>query len=73
MQSQKALEAIGKSLQAQYERWQPRAKYKVSLDPTLEDVRKLCVSYRRNAKNERVLFHYNGHGVPKPTVNGEVR
>ena len=72
MQSQKALEAIGKSLQAQYERWQPRAKYKVSLDPTLEDVKKLCVSYRRAAKSERVLFHYNGHGVPKPTINGEV-
>ena len=23
-------------------------------------------------QNERVLFHYNGHGVPRPTVNGEV-
>ncbi|CAB1344925.1 unnamed protein product, partial [Coregonus sp. 'balchen'] len=21
---------------------------------------------------ERVLFHYNGHGVPRPTVNGEI-
>ncbi|QDZ20105.1 regulatory-associated protein of TOR [Chloropicon primus] len=72
MQPQKALEAIGKSLQAQYERWQPRAKYRVSLDPTLEDVKKLCVSYRRAAKSERVLFHYNGHGVPKPTLNGEM-
>lgn len=27
---------------------------------------------RRNAKSERVLFHYNGHGVPRPTANGEV-
>ena len=33
---------------------------------------KLCSSLRRNAKEERVLFHYNGHGVPKPTVNGEI-
>ena len=24
------------------------------------------------AQNERVLFHYNGHGVPRPTANGEV-
>ena len=23
-------------------------------------------------QNERVLFHYNGHGVPRPTANGEV-
>ena len=72
MQPQKALDAIGKALQAQYERWQPRAKYKLQLDPTVEDVKKLCVSCRRNAKNERVLLHYNGHGVPRPTVNGEV-
>jgi hypothetical protein len=40
----------GKNLQAQYERWQPRAKYKMHLDPTMEDVKKLCVSCRRTAK-----------------------
>nr|PNR35773.1 hypothetical protein PHYPA_021623 [Physcomitrium patens] len=70
--SVKALEAIGKNLQTQYERWQPRARYKVSLDPTVEDVKKLCLSCRKNAKGERVLFHYNGHGVPRPTTNGEI-
>lgn len=68
----KALEAIGSNLQKQYERWQPRARYKQSLDPTSEEVKKLCCSLRRNAKEERVLFHYNGHGVPKPTTNGEI-
>lgn len=70
--SGKALEKIGQSLQQQYERWQPRARYKQSLDPTSEDVKKLCTSLRRNAKEERLLFHYNGHGVPKPTANGEI-
>ena len=69
---QKSLEAIGANLLKQYERWQPRARYKQSLDPTVDDVKKLCTSLRRNAKDERVLFHYNGHGVPKPTVNGEI-
>nr|XP_045605742.1 regulatory-associated protein of mTOR-like isoform X2 [Procambarus clarkii] len=68
----KAIEAIGNSLQKAYERWQPRARYKQSLDPTVDDVKKLCMSLRRNAKEERVLFHYNGHGVPKPTTNGEI-
>jgi len=72
MQSQKALETIGKNLQAQYERWQPRAKYKTQLDPTVDDLKKLCVTSRRTAKGERMLFHYNGHGVPRPTVNGEI-
>lgn len=72
MSPQKALDAIGANLQKQYERWQPRARYKHSLDPTSDDVKKLCTSLRKNAKEERVLFHYNGHGVPKPTINGEI-
>ncbi|THF97486.1 hypothetical protein TEA_029172 [Camellia sinensis var. sinensis] len=25
-----------------------------------------------NANSDRVLFHYNGHGVPKPTANGKI-
>ena len=70
--NQKAVEIVGANLQHQYERWQPRARYKLSLDPTVDDVRKLCSSLRRNAKDERVLFHYNGHGVPRPTANGEI-
>ncbi|XP_076441319.1 regulatory-associated protein of mTOR-like isoform X2 [Babylonia areolata] len=72
MSAQKALETIGGNLQKQYERWQPRARYKQSLDPTVDEVKKLCTSLRRNAKEERVLFHYSGHGVPRPTVNGEI-
>lgn len=47
---QKTLEAIGLNLQKQYERWQPRARYKQSLDPTVDEVKKLCSSLRRNAK-----------------------
>uniref|UniRef100_A0A4W3JYD1 Regulatory-associated protein of mTOR n=1 Tax=Callorhinchus milii TaxID=7868 RepID=A0A4W3JYD1_CALMI len=72
MSPQKALESIGANLQKQYENWQPRARYKQSLDPTVDEVKKLCTSLRRNAKEERVLFHYNGHGVPRPTINGEI-
>jgi len=29
---------------------QPRARYKQSLDPTVDDVKKLCDSLRRSAK-----------------------
>ncbi|XP_051130261.1 regulatory-associated protein of TOR 1 isoform X2 [Andrographis paniculata] len=72
MTPEKAIEAIGKTLNQQYERWQPKARYKYSLDPTVEDVKKLCMTCRKYAKSERVLFHYNGHGVPKPTPSGEI-
>ncbi|PRP73403.1 regulatory-associated protein of mTOR-like [Planoprotostelium fungivorum] len=71
-QPSKALENIGKALQAGYERLQPRARHKIALDPTSENAKKMCQSERKNAKDERVLFHYNGHGVPKPTHSGEI-
>ncbi|XP_060176364.1 regulatory-associated protein of TOR 1-like [Lycium barbarum] len=69
---QRALETIGRTLNEQYERWQPKARYKISLDPTVDELKKLCTTCRKYAKSERVLFHYNGHGVPKPTPNGEI-
>ncbi|KAL0318163.1 UNVERIFIED_CONTAM: Regulatory-associated protein of TOR 1 [Sesamum calycinum] len=81
MAPQKALEAIGRTLNQQYERWQPKVRKtmiffrldtKISLDPTVDEVKKLCTTCPKCAKSERVLFHYNGHGVPKPTPNGEI-
>ena len=69
---QKALETIGAALQAQYERWQSRARYRQLLDPTADELRRLCAALRRSARNDRVLVHLNGHGVPRPTANGEV-
>ncbi|KAK1750220.1 raptor N-terminal caspase like domain-containing protein [Echria macrotheca] len=68
----KALENIGKALQAQYETLAIRTRYKQYLDPSIEETKKFGISLRRNAKDERVLFHYNGHGVPKPTPSGEI-
>jgi len=29
-------------------------------------------SSRKAAKEDRVLIHYNGHGVPRPTIPGEL-
>lgn len=65
-------EIIMRNLQQQYEFWQPKARYKTLLDPTSEEVRRLCVNLRKSAKEERILFHYNGHGVPRPTRAGEL-
>jgi regulator-associated protein of mTOR len=66
------LHAIGKALQQQYEQLSMRTRYKCALDPTVEETRKYATGLRKNARNERVLFHYNGHGVPKPTTSGEI-
>ena len=67
----KMMEVIGKKLQDQYEGMSMKTRYKQYLDPSVEETRKFCTSLRRNAKEERVLFHYNGHGVPLPTPSGE--
>lgn len=69
---QKALEAIGAALQSQYERWQSRARYRPVLDPTADELLRMCAAMRRQARADRVLIHLNGHGVPRPTVNGEI-
>ncbi|SCU86549.1 LAFA_0E01530g1_1 [Lachancea sp. 'fantastica'] len=70
--SKKAIEQIGKNLQTQYETLSLRTRYKQSLDPCVEDVKRFCNSLRRASKDERILFHYNGHGVPQPTASGEM-
>ncbi len=71
-QKQKGLEYIGNALQNQYEKWQSKAKFKQCLDPTSEELRKVCMNLRKTARSDRLLLHYNGHGVPKPTKNGEL-
>ena len=53
MTPKRALDTIASELQRQYERWQSKARYKSSLDPTQDDIKKLCVTLRRNA---RVFF-----------------
>lgn len=68
----KTMEQIGKRLQEQYESLSLRTRYKQYLDPSIDETKRFCVSLRRNAKDERVLFHYNGHGVPLPTASGEI-
>ncbi|CAB3409168.1 unnamed protein product [Caenorhabditis bovis] len=71
----KAAHDIALSLQKSYERWQPRAKtvrYKIACDPPIDDVRKIATNLRRVSGGDRILFHYNGMGVPRPTDNGEI-
>uniref|UniRef100_A0A0W0FX59 C2H2-type domain-containing protein n=1 Tax=Moniliophthora roreri TaxID=221103 RepID=A0A0W0FX59_MONRR len=72
MPSHKALEAIGANLKHQFEGLSLKIQYKPILDPSFEDLRKACQQLRKQAKDDAVLFHYNGHGVPKPTASGEL-
>ena len=72
LEPSKALAAIGRNLQVQFETLSMKTRYKQYLDPIVEDTKRFCTSLRRTAKDERVLFYYNGLGVPKPTPGGEI-
>ena len=71
-QPQRIILQMGKNLQSQYETISLRTRYKFLPDPTHEEMKKYCTTLRKTAKDERILFHYNGHGVPKPTDSGEI-
>ncbi|KAI0756148.1 hypothetical protein C8Q80DRAFT_1115762 [Daedaleopsis nitida] len=72
MPSHKALEVIGQNLQHQFEGLNPKISYKPILDPSKDDLKRFCMTLRKSAMEDAVLFHYNGHGVPKPTPSGEL-
>ncbi|KAJ2882353.1 Target of rapamycin complex 1 subunit kog1, partial [Coemansia asiatica] len=66
------MKAIGENLLRQFEGIQSNAKYKPLLDCAIEDLRKACTQFRRGVREERLLFYYNGHGVPRPTASGDI-
>ncbi|KAJ1979308.1 Target of rapamycin complex 1 subunit kog1 [Dimargaris xerosporica] len=70
--SANAISRIAQNLQKQYEFLLQTLRFKLLMDPTIEDTKRYTVGMRRQAKGGRILFHYNGHGVPKPTRNGDI-
>ncbi|KAF7302526.1 WD-REPEATS-REGION domain-containing protein [Mycena chlorophos] len=70
--SQKAMEAIATNLKLQFEGLSLKIMYKAIQDPSYDDLWRSCQNLRKNAKDDAVLFHYNGHGVPRPTDSGEL-
>ena len=65
-------DAIGEALEAQYRGVQKEGVYKRCLEMSLEDARAAMMQMRRKAKDGRVLVHYNGHGMPRATSQGEL-
>ena len=69
----RAQEAIGNQLSTLYSQMQPRARFRPLVDAHPVSVQTHCQSARKTAgRSERVLFHYNGYGVPLPTANEEI-
>ncbi|KAH9249448.1 hypothetical protein BASA81_012810 [Batrachochytrium salamandrivorans] len=68
-----ARDKIVLQLEQQYREFQgPKMRLKMCPDPVMEDVMGSLSLMRKNALGGRVVLHYNGHGVPVPTLRGEV-
>ena len=61
---EKSVQQVGEALVRQYEVLQARGKYIACGDPHPETLEQECKRARRAAGMDRVLFHFNGHGVP---------
>ncbi|KAJ2356587.1 Target of rapamycin complex 1 subunit kog1, partial [Coemansia sp. RSA 2618] len=64
--------AIGDNLQRQFGYINSHIRFRQMLNCSIEDLRKQCVLSRRQAKDDRLLFYYNGLGVPRPTPSGDI-
>ena len=69
---EKSVQQVGEALVKQYELLQARSKYIAAGDPHPETLEQECKRARRAAGMDRVLFHFNGHGVPSCTAAGEI-
>ncbi|KAJ2726073.1 Target of rapamycin complex 1 subunit kog1 [Coemansia sp. Benny D115] len=63
---------IGDNLVKQFESVHRQSRFKPLMDCNMEDLQKYCLQARRAAKEDRLLFYYNGHGVPRPTPSGDI-
>lgn len=74
-ESQKALEIINTKLRGQFDTLKAKnqqLQYCDLPDPTMAYLRRVCVTARREAGRDAIVFYYNGHGVLKPTIDGEL-
>jgi len=70
--AKKSLDLIGTSIVRQFKKMGSSVNYILCLLPDYDTVRKQLMENRRAARDNRVLLHYNGHDVPKPSKSGEI-
>ena len=75
----RSVDVIARVLKEQFLNLCPKASrtsrsflFKQCQDPPVDTVKSMCVQMRTFAKDKRIVLHYNGHGVPKPSSNGEI-
>ncbi|SCU64890.1 Raptor N-terminal CASPase like domain containing protein, putative [Trypanosoma equiperdum] len=65
-------ERIAALLQRQYHSQLQGAVSSMAVEVELEDAKKRMANIRLDAREELVVFHYNGHGMPRATGYGEI-
>ena len=69
----KGSEAIAEALEGQYRALHKEILYRRCLESSVDEARTALQKTRQKAKGDsRVLVHYNGHGMPRVTANGDL-
>ncbi|KAJ2158944.1 Target of rapamycin complex 1 subunit kog1 [Coemansia sp. RSA 552] len=66
----KKVSIIGQNLLSQFCQISPKILCKPLLSCEALRLQRNCLELRRKAEDQRLLFYYNGHGVPPPTPDG---
>ncbi|KAJ2540607.1 Target of rapamycin complex 1 subunit kog1, partial [Coemansia sp. RSA 1853] len=61
---------ISDNLVSQFEQLPGKIIYKPLIDCDVLRLQRNSLHFRNVAKDQRILFHYNGHGMPPPTNDG---
>lgn len=70
----KVVAAVGRELEQRFVHLHGSrmCAYRQCLDPTSEQVQRTCRRLRRDALEDNLVLYYSGHGVPSPSILGEL-
>ncbi|KAJ1832635.1 Target of rapamycin complex 1 subunit kog1 [Coemansia sp. RSA 2711] len=63
---------VANSLMGQFQQLSGKLEIKPLVDCDIARLQRNCQQFRARAPDERVIFYYNGHGVPEPTADGSL-
>ncbi|KAJ2611533.1 Target of rapamycin complex 1 subunit kog1 [Coemansia sp. RSA 1365] len=63
-------DVIAQNLVDQFGQIASQVIYKPLMDRSLARLKEYCIHYRNTVDDERIMFYYNGHGMPLPTPEG---
>ncbi|PIA17170.1 WD40 repeat-like protein [Coemansia reversa NRRL 1564] len=64
-------DVVAQNLVDQFGQIASQVIYKPLVDRSFARLKEYCIHYRNTVDDERIMFYYNGHGMPLPTSEGD--